>query len=194
MNIICVQTGDLMVNTYICHDEASKETVIIDPGGSYKKIKKVLDEYALLPKAVILTHGHFDHIGALKEIRDDYDVKVYIHQADAEMLTDSQKNLSAYLYYIQVAGAGADDTLADGQILETCGLNLTVLHTPGHSPGSVVLLSDGLAFTGDTLFYRSVGRTDFYGCDAAAMKASLEKIKKRYRPIISCSRGMGNRA
>ena len=120
----------------------------------------------------------FDHIGALKEIRDDYDVKVYIHQADAEMLTDSQKNLSAYLYYIQVAGAGADDTLADGQILETCGLNLTVLHTPGHSPGSVVLLSDGLAFTGDTLFYRSVGRTDFYGCDAAAMKASLEKIKK----------------
>ncbi len=178
MNIICVQTGEYLVNTYLCHDEGGKDTVIIDPGGSYQKIKGVLEQYGLLPKAVLLTHGHFDHIGALTQIREDYDVTVYIHEADAEMLPESKKNLSAYLFSKLVECTPADETLTDRQELMLCGLRFTVLHTSGHSPGSVIYLCDGLAFTGDTLFYRSIGRTDFYGCDAAAMNVSLAKLKK----------------
>jgi len=179
MNIICVQTGDLFVNTYICHAEEKKETIIIDPGGSYQKIVNVLDEYGLVPQAVLLTHGHFDHIGALAQIRQAYDVTVYMHTADADMLTDSQRNLSAYLYGKMITCAPTDKTLEDGQTLSVCGLDFTVLHTPGHSPGSVIYLADKVAFTGDTLFKRAIGRTDFLGCSPKAMKASLVKIKQQ---------------
>ncbi len=178
MNIICIQTGDLMVNTYLCHNETSKETVIIDPGGSYHKIKHVLDEYGLEPKAVLLTHGHFDHIGAMEQIRESYDVTVFVHSADAGMLTDSTANMSTFFYSKAVMCTPPDQTLEDGQELMLCGMSFKVLHTPGHSPGSVIYLAEGLAFTGDTLFCRSVGRTDFLGCDPAAMNASLERIKK----------------
>lgn len=178
MNIICVQTGGFLVNTYLCHDEARKETVIIDPGGSYRKIKDVVDEYGLVPKAVLLTHGHFDHIGALEQVRADFDVTVYIHVDDADMLTDSKKNLSAYLFSKQIVCSPTDEMLQDGQKLALYDMNFEVLSTPGHSPGSVVYLCKGLTFTGDTLFYRSIGRTDFYGCDAAAMNASLAKLKQ----------------
>ncbi|MEX1307501.1 MAG: MBL fold metallo-hydrolase, partial [Eubacteriales bacterium] len=167
-----------LVNTYLCHDEARKETVIIDPGGSYRKIKDVVDEYGLVPKAVLLTHGHFDHIGALEQVRADFDVTVYIHVDDADMLTDSKKNLSAYLFSKQIVCSPTDEMLQDGQKLALYDMNFEVLSTPGHSPGSVVYLCKGLTFTGDTLFYRSIGRTDFYGCDAAAMNASLAKLKQ----------------
>ena len=179
MNIICVQTGAFLVNTYLCHDEASKETVIIDPGGSYRKIQDIVDEYGLVPKAVLLTHGHFDHIGALEQLREAFNVTVYIHTEDADMLTDSKRNLSAYLFSKQTICTPPDKTLKDGQKLKLCGLDFSVLHTPGHSPGSIIFMCQDLAFTGDTLFNRSVGRTDLYGCDAAAMNASLAKIKRQ---------------
>ena len=146
MNSIVLQTGELLVNTYILHNEDSKETVIIDPGGSYHKIKRTLDEYSLLPKAVLLTHGHFDHIGAVKELKEDYGVDVYIHPDDKDLLINPEKNLSAFFYWAPVESIPADRLFEDGEMLAIAGMSFKVIHTPGHSMGSVVFLADQAAF------------------------------------------------
>jgi len=108
MNIITIQTGEFLVNTYVVHDKSSKECIIIDPGGSFLKIKGILAEYGLVPKAVFLTHGHFDHIGAVSSLKEEFDVKVYIHKSDADMLIDGKKNLSIFLYRKDIFCGEAD--------------------------------------------------------------------------------------
>jgi len=178
MNIITIQTGELYVNTYVVHDETGKECIIIDPGGSFLKIKRIIDEYRLIPKAILLTHGHFDHIGAVEKLNSEYDAPVYIHRLDADMLIDSKKNLSAFLFKQETSSKAADFLLEDNQKLDISGIDITVLHTPGHSPGGVVFLIDGVAFTGDTLFKMSIGRADFIGCDSALLDQSLKLLKK----------------
>ena len=177
MNVMVVQTGSLQVNTYILHNETSKEAVIIDPGGNPGKIKRTLEEYGLTPKAVLLTHGHFDHIGAVKQMQEAYNPKVYIHEDDAELLTNPEMNLSAFFNGVPVTCNPADEMLHDGQVFEEAGMTFTVYHTPGHSMGSAVFLTEHAAFTGDTLFRMSIGRVDFSGSDDEKMKVSLQRLK-----------------
>jgi len=177
MNMIKIQTGDLFVNTYILHDENNKECIIMDPGGSFKKIDQIISKYDLVPKYILLTHGHFDHIGAVSKIKEKYEAKVAIHKDDAVMLVDAKKNLSAFLNNTQVE-CDAADILFDEEIIDLVGIKVQTIHTPGHSPGGCVFLAGGAAFTGDTLFNMSIGRADFYGCDEKRLKESLKKIKK----------------
>lgn len=132
-------------------------------------------DHRLRPAAVILTHGHIDHIQGLTLLRERFpSVRVYIHRLDAHLLTDSNANLSALAGEDFVTRA-ADTFLEDGRIVEEAGLRLSVLHTPGHTPGGICLYAerDGVLFSGDTLFAGSIGRTDFPGGSMEQLLAGI---------------------
>lgn len=129
--------------------------------------------------AILLTHGHFDHITAVDALRQAVPgVPVYIHAADASMLTDGTRNASALFFGTADVYAPADRLLQDGDSIRLGDEVLSVLHTPGHSPGSVCYLNtaDGTLFTGDTLFAFGIGRCDLWGGDSAAMRQSLRRL------------------
>jgi len=165
-----ITVGAMETNCYIFGDK--NEVVIIDPGSDYNKIKNCIDRFSLKPKAIINTHGHMDHIAA----NNNFDLPVWIHQLDAGFLVDPKKNLSG-AFGIGMKTQPAGRLLKDGDILKIGELDLEVIHTPGHTPGSISLKHNGLIFTGDTLFREGIGRTDFpYGSQAAIMKSINERL------------------
>jgi hydroxyacylglutathione hydrolase len=160
--------GDFETNCYVVRaDEAARDCLVIDPGFDAERVVEFLVEQKLNPVAVILTHGHVDHIVGLDLLRSEFPgVRVYIHRLDAEMLANAAANLSTFVERSYTAKP-ADVLLEDGQTIEEACIRLEVLHTPGHTPGGICLYArqDGLVFVGDTLFADSVGRTDFPGGD-----------------------------
>ncbi len=174
-----IVVGPMESNCYLFGDEATKEIFVIDPGGDYKEIKIVIDKDGLKPKAVINTHGHGDHIGANKE----FGIPVWIHRLDADFLIDSSKNLSGAFGFL-IKTKTASRLLEDGDILNIGKYALEVIHTPGHTPGSICLKAEGAIFTGDTLFCEGIGRTDFaYGSEediANSIKEKLFTLKDNY--------------
>lgn len=166
-----VVVGAYQVNCYILAEKEGSQAIIIDPGEDYDRIKKVIDKYKLIPKIIINTHGHIDHIGA----NDKFGLPVYIHKDDADCISDSKRNMSAFL------GSPASfnskiKTLNDKDRIELGKISLEVIHTPGHTPGSVCLKFDDTVFTGDTLFYEGIGRTDFPYSDSEKMAQSIKKL------------------
>lgn len=151
-----ILVGTMGVNAYIVGDPVSKEAVVIDPGSDYSKIQKIINKNLLKLKYVINTHGHGDHIGA----DDEFNVPILIHHLDAEFLNNPTKNLSVY-YGFSLKVVSPVRFLEDGHKIEIGNISLQVLHTPGHTPGSICLKYDNILFSGDTLFYEGVGRTDF---------------------------------
>lgn len=151
--------GSLGTNCYVVGDKSIGEALIIDPATS--EVLEALKKHDLIPNAVVLTHGHGDHIGGVQDIVDAFQVPVYIHKGDVPYLTDPELNLSAYSNPTPICvDANLIEVHQDDHI--TCGaINLKVLETPGHTPGGVCYYMDGLVFAGDTLFRDSVGRTDF---------------------------------
>ncbi len=173
---ICV--GSLQVNCYILADDDAREAIIIDPGEDADKINKVLERQRLKPHCIINTHGHFDHIGG----DDKFDVPVYIHQKDAALLKDPRLNLSGF-FDSDFTVKAKIITLEEGAELAFGRIRLEVIHTPGHTPGGICLLlkspQAGILFSGDSLFYHSIGRTDFPGADEGALTRSIkEKLLK----------------
>ena len=163
MEITVLSLGDYMTNCYILRQEASSKCLIIDPGYEAGKILKVLEEKQLQPEAILLTHGHFDHVGAVRELFSETDCDVYISEADLSlppMITNGR------LFYTHIYPASGALTLA--------GLTFRVLPTPGHTPGSVCLLAGDTMFSGDTLFRGSCGRTDLPGGSWEQICASLK--------------------
>ena len=162
MSIQKLTLGLYQTNTYILSND--REAVVIDPGYEPDTILDALDGLTL--KAILLTHGHFDHVGAVKELVAETGCEVYIHAADTTlppMITAGQ------LYYTR--------TYAEGDTITPIpGLELTVLHTPGHTPGSVCLLWNDQMFSGDTLFEGSCGRVDLPGGDPRVMMESLNRL------------------
>ncbi len=145
--------------------------LILDPGGDAQLVGKACRELGMTPAAILLTHGHFDHVGALSELLDAWpDLPVYCHDADLSETDEELFPLARQL------GSHPHYPLADGQVLEPAGLQIEVLHTPGHSKGSCCFRLGDTLFTGDTLFRFSMGRTDFPGGDAEEMAASLKRI------------------
>ena len=162
MSIQKLTLGLYQTNTYILSND--REAVVIDPGYEPDTILDALDGLTL--KAILLTHGHFDHVGAVKELVAETGCEVYIHAADTTlppMIT------AGPFYYTRTYAEG--DTITPAS-----GLELTVLHTPGHTPGSVCLLWNDQMFSGDTLFEGSCGRVDLPGGDPRVMMESLNRL------------------
>ena len=157
--------GAYQTNCYIIHDEASKTCCVIDPGYDADLVLSKLDSLGLTLEAILLTHGHFDHVGAVKELAAETGCAVYLHPED---LTMPPMMTAGPLYYT--------NTYAEGTRLALAGLDITVLHTPGHTPGSVCLLVENTIFSGDTLFQGSCGRTDLPGGDWATITKSLHRL------------------
>ena len=156
--------GLYQTNTYIIHDEASKTCCVIDPGYEASTILREVDRLGLEVEAVLLTHGHFDHVGAVKDMVAETDCDVYICE---EELSLPPMFTNGKLYYTHTYG--------EGDVLNLSGLTITVLHTPGHTSGSVCLLCGNMMFSGDTLFEGSCGRTDIGG-SWPQIQASLARL------------------
>jgi hydroxyacylglutathione hydrolase len=152
--------GLLETNCYILGDESSKEAVVIDPGGDFEEINRQLDELGLKVKSIVLTHSHFDHTGALAQLKKATGAEVLIHSEDAAMLSTAGQ---PFLLETGNNPCEANRTLKAGDKINFGDLTLEVLHTPGHTPGGISLFIDKMVFVGDTLFCGSIGRTDLPG-------------------------------
>ena len=178
MDVRSLQLGALETNCWVVSDGIGGDAVVIDPGGDFDVLMRALGDARVA--AVILTHGHFDHLGAAARIVEQSGAPLLVHEADAERITHaSPHGTGGELFGFDDVAPHADRTLADGDVLTVGALTLTCLHTPGHTQGSMVLLAaDGSLgpdhlFSGDTLFAGSVGRTDFPGGDARALARSI---------------------
>jgi glyoxylase-like metal-dependent hydrolase (beta-lactamase superfamily II) len=154
--------GELMVNAYIVAWKETLDAVIIDPGGETERILDRIQELNLNILSIINTHGHGDHIGGNGEMVEALQKPLMIGRYDAAMLTDSNRNMSAP-FGMPMTSPPADKLLDEGDVIEIGDAKLEIFHTPGHSPGSIVLAGDGFAIVGDLLFAGSIGRTDFPG-------------------------------
>ena len=168
--------GPVGANCYIFGDDAAREVFVIDPGDEPDRILQALRQLGARPVALVNTHGHFDHIQGVEAVRRETGAPFWIHEAEAEILTHGPAR-AKMLFGLDLPPSPAPDRwLVEGDRLRVGGLTLTVRHTPGHSPGGVCLLGDGLVFTGDTLFAGSIGRADLPGADMATLLASIARV------------------
>lgn len=173
--------GPLETNCYVLGDEDSKEAVVIDPGGDPEAIKNYIKKNNLKLKYIINTHGHGDHIGANPYFPG---ADVLIHESDADFLTEPALNLSSS-FGLKISVPKANRLLNDGDKIKVGKLELEVMHTPGHTPGGICLRYDNIIFTGDTLFFEGVGRTDIPN---ASWDRLLESIKNKLMALPDESR------
>lgn len=182
MQISHLVLGEYENNCYVVRSENSENCLIIDTGLDSTPLLEHLKNNHLNPVALVLTHGHGDHIAGVEILRKNYkDLKVYIHKDDAAMLGSSIKNLSMMLGK-NLHGAPADMLIEKEGKTNFAGFEFDVIHTPGHTPGGICLYSSDakVVFTGDTLFSGSVGRTDFPGYDAhERMQNLIKNIKEK---------------
>lgn len=176
MNYKIIVVGALETNCYLVYCEDTRACAVVDPGAEPERIFPVIFEEGLTPIVLINTHGHIDHIGANKDIKDHFGVPLYIHAGDNPILGKVQQ-LELSLFLGAKDSPPADHLMTDGEEIRIGNGSLRVLHTPGHSPGSVSLLGDGFLLSGDTLFMEGVGRTDLPGGSQKQLEQSIrEKI------------------
>jgi hydroxyacylglutathione hydrolase len=166
--------GPLETNCYVLGDEKSKEAVVIDPGGDFEEIEGELQKSQLEVKYIILTHGHFDHTGALAQLKKTTGAEILIHSADAAMLSSAGQ--TPFFIESSSESCSADRLLQEGDEVRFGEYSLEVLHTPGHTPGGISLVIGKMIFTGDTLFCGSVGRADLPG---SSYKKLIDSIRTK---------------
>ena len=168
--------GDLNTNCYIVSDDLSNNSLIIDPGDDFQKINSYVSENNLIVKAVLITHGHFDHIGACYYLKNK-GIPIYIHSLDADKCSDNDLNLSNSFSNIKTQTFVPDVLLfGDSFDFKIDTFNIKMIHTPGHSKGSCVYIIDRYIFSGDTIFDNGYGRTDFYDGSMIELRNSIRKI------------------
>ena len=165
MQITMFQLGQLGANCYIVADEQAKTCAVVDPGGQGAELAQWLQQQGLTPKFVLLTHGHFDHVGGVKRLVEAFPgLPVYLHPNDTKLTPDLCQGLWWTDFY------------EEGDELQMDAVTFRVYHTPGHTPGSVCLMAGDVLLTGDTLFAGSCGRTDFPGGSWAQLMESFSRL------------------
>lgn len=161
LKILHYVVGPVETNCYICVNTPTKEALIIDPGASPGKLAERIRREEVTPKAILLTHGHFDHVDGARALADEFGISIYAHEYERQVLEDQEKNVSWMMG--EKKTYTADVYLRDQQELELAGFKIRVLLTPGHTAGGCCyyLPYEDVLFSGDTLFAQSVGRTDF---------------------------------
>ncbi len=167
--------GPLGENCWLLADEAAGEAVLVDPGDEAPRLLAAVAETGCALRAIWLTHAHFDHVGAVAAIKRLHDVPVYLHDADVPLYQNAA--MAAQRFGLSVETPPPHDhALAEGDVMRCGAMSFTVWHLPGHAPGHVAFVGEGLCVSGDLLFEGSIGRTDLPFCDAAAMKRSLIRM------------------
>lgn len=175
MEITDLSPGGFACACYLVRE--GTDAVLIDCSATPEVVEAALEQQGARLAAILCTHGHFDHILTADALRDAFGVPLFLHEADAEMPEDNEKNAFAVFFgNSSFHVRSADRLFKDGETLRFGALAFTVMHTPGHSKGSSVFLLDNVAFTGDTLFAGGWGRTDLYGGDAFTLRRSLQAL------------------
>ena len=176
MKIVNIPTGMLQANTYLVCDETSRLGFIVDLGGYSKELKNIIEKNDIQIQYIVLTHGHGDHIGGVQEhLRDFPDAKVVCSRAEEKMLLDPELN-EAHHFGPEKVSFKPDILVDDGDTLTVGNMTMKFIMTPGHTEGGMCILVDDVLFSGDTLFCRSIGRTDLAGGD---FRTIMESIKKK---------------
>ncbi|MCI4624971.1 MAG: MBL fold metallo-hydrolase [Candidatus Magnetoovum sp. WYHC-5] len=178
IGIRTIVVGPLQVNCYLVYDELNKEAMVIDPGDEPERILEYVEALRLDLKKIVCTHSHFDHIGGLPEIKASTGVKIYLHK-DELSIYNASRDMAAFWGYQIDPLPKPEMIITEGDTVMAGKHLFKVIHTPGHSPGSICLYSEeGVIFTGDTLFAGSVGRTDLPGGSVEELKASFRRLMK----------------
>jgi glyoxylase-like metal-dependent hydrolase (beta-lactamase superfamily II) len=175
MDIKKLMLGELQANCYMLINHKN-ECVLVDPGGESEKIVEIIKLQKLKPIGIFVTHGHFDHIGAVSDIAMKYEIPVYAHKFEGKMMKDPNKNLSSLFSDNHVSCIATEYVLDNDRIEIGEDLVFTVIEVPGHSDHSLCFYhKDGYIFTGDTLFNGSIGRTDLYSGESSDLTANIEQ-------------------
>lgn len=174
MDIECIETGSCYTDTYLIVE--GNEAIVVDPDGDCELINLRLTKLDATAKYVLITHGHFDHIGAVARLAA-FGAKVYISKIDYDLIIKSDFYIDLGYFGEQVEPFVADVLVGDGDKFRLCNHNFTVMATPGHTPGGVCyIMDDNIIFSGDTLFRLSIGRTDFPFCSHSDLIKSIKKL------------------
>lgn len=176
IKVYSIRVSVFSTNCYLVQNTDTKEGFLIDPGDYEEKILELLTEKEVKLTGIYLTHGHLDHIMAADRIREEYHVPVYCHEEELSVLTDSIQNLTARFMRQPYILKGAEG-LMDGFRFTAAGTQVQLIHTPGHTPGGCCyyLPEAGILFSGDTLFYRSIGNTEFPGGSMSVLATSIRE-------------------
>lgn len=185
-----IPVGPLQSNCYLVYDETSRDAIVIDPGDEPGRMLKAMELQGVKVTSIVCTHAHFDHVGGVKKLKEKTGATICLHQDDLPVYERVENQGSAWGFLIEQP-PHPDRLLREGDEIPVGRYRLTVLHTPGHSPGSICLFGEGVLFTGDTVFAGSIGRTDFPGGSLEAMKSSFRRIM-RFPPEIVLYPGHGN--
>ncbi len=170
-----IAVGALQVNCYAVYCDKTREGIIIDPGANLSKIKALVESVNMIPVAVVLTHSHFDHSAHAEDVKQIYNAPIVMHEGEKSIFADAYMNLSSVFTNKPITGV-ADRLVKDGDAIKFGECELRVIHTPGHTDGSMCLFGEGILFSGDTLFYDSHGRTDFPTGDDVTLAISIKRL------------------
>jgi hydroxyacylglutathione hydrolase len=180
LEVVSLALGAYQTNCYVVSTEGSTDAVVIDPGDSAETVLRVLAERGLTLRGILVTHGHLDHIGAVRDLAEQTGVEVWMARDDA----DDLRTFGPAPYDPQHGVSGGDE-------VEVAGIGFRVLDVPGHTAGSVAFVTDGVAFVGDVLFAGSIGRTDLQGGDLDTLIASIELLMRELPPETVVASGHG---